>query len=62
MRVISREELLSEIKRRIVEWDYTSQSGMELMEFIEGVSMDIPYVYVTEDFWNNQKKSELCKN
>ena len=42
--IIDEYALLSAIKARIIEWDYTGQSGAELIEFIRDIISEMPSI------------------
>lgn len=44
-------DLIAKIEERKIEWDYTGQSGAELIDFIKEMIDDIPYFFSDEDLF-----------
>lgn len=49
---------MEKLHERIIEWDYTSQSGFELIEFINSILDDLPFCRVTNEFFEGMCESD----
>lgn len=50
-KIIDAYELIEKLNKHLPEWDYTSQSGFELTEFLKGIIDECNNIYLNDDFW-----------
>lgn len=47
-------DLLEQLGKHLEEWDYTGQSGFELVDFVKGIINDYcPDCFVTDEFFEH---------
>ena len=50
-KLIDAYDLIEELDKHLVEWDYTSQSGFELVDFVRGIINDHCQCCFCRDEW-----------
>lgn len=51
-KLIDAYELIEKLNKHLIEWDYTSQSGFELVDFVREIINDhCPYCCVRDEFF-----------
>ena len=57
-KLIDAYDLIENLNKHLVEWDYTSQSGFELVEFVKGIINDLPHCFTRDEFFEGMCESE----
>ena len=61
-KLIDAYDLIENLNKHLVKWDYTSQSGFELVEFVRGIIDYCPCCRVRDEFFEGMCEDESRRN
>ena len=57
-KLINAYDLIENLNKHLIEWDYTGQSGLDLVDFVKGIIDYCPYCFVRDEFFEGMCESE----
>ena len=60
-KLINAYDLIENLNKHLIEWDYTGQSGLELVDFVKRIIDDCPKYFCRDEFFEGMCEYENDK-